>query len=132
MELSEEIHKETGMKKILVVDDEDIIRELMGEILTLLGYEAILCGSPIEAIQLFNERHSEISLVFVDMIMPEISGRQLYEAFLKIDPTKKIVVLSGYSMEHGMNELLESGISAFVQKPVSIKELSKVIQENIV
>ncbi len=131
MEISEEIHEKISMKKILVVDDEDIIRELMGEILTLLGYEAILCGSPIEAIQLFKDRHSEISLVFVDMIMPEISGRQLYETFFEIDPTKKIVVLSGYSMEYGTKELLDSGISAFVQKPVSIKELSKVIQENI-
>ncbi|MBC7961248.1 MAG: response regulator [Vallitaleaceae bacterium] len=123
--------KKSQLKKILVVDDEDIIRDLMGEILTLLGYEPILCGSPVDSIQLYLERHDEISLIFIDMIMPEISGRQLFDEFMKIDPTKKVIVLSGYSMEHETQKLLEDGVSAFVQKPVSIKELSKIISENI-
>lgn len=119
------------LKKILVVDDEDIIRELMGEILALLGYEPILCGSPIDAITLFKERHEEISLVFMDMIMPEISGRQLFEEFAKINSNKRVIVLSGYSMAYETQKLIEDGVSAFVQKPVSIKELSKVIKEHI-
>lgn len=132
MHISEEKQKVVDLKKILVVDDEDIIRELMGEILTLLGYEPLLCGSPVDAIELFKNRHGEISLVFIDMIMPEISGRQLFEEFLKIDPSIKVVILSGYSMGYETNKLIEEGVSAFVQKPVSIKELAKVIQENIV
>lgn len=118
-------------KKILVIDDEDVIRELMGEILDMLGYEPILCGSPVEAIKLFTNRHKEISLVFMDMMMPEISGRQLYQEFIKIDASKKVIVLSGYSMEHETKKLIEDGVTAFIQKPVSIKELSKIILENI-
>lgn len=131
MDEIEEKQKVLEMKKILVVDDEDIIRELMGEILTLLGYEPLLCGSPIDAIELFKNRHSEISLVFIDMIMPQISGRQLFEEFIKIDAATKVVILSGYSMGYETKKLMEDGISAFVQKPVSIKELSRIIQENI-
>ncbi|PKM51340.1 MAG: hypothetical protein CVV02_06970 [Firmicutes bacterium HGW-Firmicutes-7] len=118
-------------KKILVIDDEDVIRELMGEILDMLGFVPILCGSPVEAIQLFSDLHNEISLVFMDMMMPEISGRQLYHEFVKIDANKKVIVLSGYSMEHETKKLMEDGITAFIQKPVSIKELSKIINENI-
>lgn len=118
-------------KKILVIDDEDVIRELMGEILEMLGYEAILCGSPLEAIKLFGNQHQEISLVFMDMMMPEIGGRQLYQEFTKIDPTKKVIILSGYSMEHETKKLMEDGITAFIQKPVTISELTRIILENI-
>jgi CheY-like chemotaxis protein len=121
----------TTTKKILVIDDEDVIRELMGEILDMLGYEAILCGSPVEAIKLFADYHKDISLVFMDMMMPEISGRQLYHEFTKIDASKKVIVLSGYSMEHETKKLIEDGVTAYIQKPVSIKELSKIILENI-
>lgn len=128
---SEEKTKVQYMKKILVVDDEYIIRNLLGEILTSLGYEPILCESPVEALVLFKKRHEEISLVFTDMVMPEISGRQLFQEFVRINPSIKVVILSGYSVEHEINKLIEDGVSAFIQKPVSIKELSRVIQENI-
>jgi CheY-like chemotaxis protein len=108
-----------------------VIRELMGEILDMLGYVPILCGSPVEAIKLFSDLHKEISLVFMDMMMPEIGGRQLFQEFIKIDPTKKVIVLSGYAMEYETKRLMEDGITAFIQKPVSIKQLSKIINENI-
>lgn len=129
MYISKEKQNNLELKKVLVVDDEEIIRELMGEILDMLGYEPILCGSPYEALELFRNQHKNISLVFLDMIMPELSGRQLFEMLSRIDPNKKIVILSGYSSEAKL--LMDEGVSAYVQKPVSIKELSRVIKEQI-
>ncbi len=117
------------MKKMLVIDDEDVIRELLGEVLQMLGYEAVLCGSPKEALELFSTRHQEFDMVFMDMMMPEMTGKQLYQEFSKIDKNKKVIILSGYSMEQENRELLEAGVAAFVQKPISIKELSRIIKE---
>lgn len=125
------LNAQEGLIKILVVDDEVIIRQLMGEILDVLGYEAILCGSPLEAIQIFTERHAEIALVFIDMMMPEMSGKQLYKEFTKIDLNKKVIVLSGYADDQEIQSLLDEGIAGFVQKPVSIKTLSGIIEQNL-
>lgn len=118
-------------KKILVIDDEALIRELMGEVIKMLGYEPILCGLPTEAIQLFLNLHNEISLVFMDMMMPEINGMQLYQEFAKIDASKNVIILSGYALDCETEKLIEDGITAFIQKPISVKEISEIINKYI-
>lgn len=113
---------------ILVVDDEEIIRDLMSDILQMLGYDVLVCGSPIEAIDIYKERKEDISLIIMDMIMPKMNGRQLYQEINKIDENNKVILLSGYSEEHEIEQLMSEGILAFIQKPVSIGKLTKVIQ----
>ena len=113
--------------RILVIDDEAIIRELLNDILTMLGYEVIITGSPKEAIEIFTKEHENIHLVILDMIMPEMNGRQLFKRLKEIDQTVKGILLSGYSMEGEVEKSLSEGIIDFVQKPVSIKELSEIL-----
>lgn len=118
-------------KKILVIDDESLIRELLGEIIIMLGYEPILCGLPTEAINIFSKYHDEISLIFMDMIMPEINGRQLFKEFIKINSSKKVIILSGFTFEHEAEELFQDGITDFIQKPISVKEITDIIIKHI-
>lgn len=119
----------TGQKElILVVDDERLIRDLMNDILQILGYDVVVCGSPIEAIDIYKDRKDEISLIIMDMIMPVMNGRQLYQEINKIDQNNKVILLSGYSEESEIEQLLSDGILAFIQKPVSIGKLTEVIE----
>lgn len=97
----------------------------------MLGYEPILCGLPTEAINIFSKYHDEISLIFMDMIMPEINGRQLFKEFIKINSSKKVIILSGFTFEHEAEELFQDGITDFIQKPISVKEITDIIIKHI-
>jgi len=114
--------------RILVIDDEAIIRDLLKDILDMLGYEVLVTGSPLEAIHIFEKEHQNIHLVILDMIMPEMNGRQLFRELKRINPTVKGILLSGYSLEGEVEKSLSEGIIDFLQKPVSIKELSSVLE----
>lgn len=114
--------------RVLVIDDEEIIRDLLNDILTMLGYDAIITGSPQEALKIFKEQHKNIHLVILDMIMPEMNGRQLFSQLKAIEPDVKGILLSGYSLEGEVEKSLSEGIIDFLQKPVSIKELSEVLE----
>ncbi|MDA3845504.1 MAG: response regulator [Vallitaleaceae bacterium] len=114
--------------RILVIDDEAIIRDLLKDILEMLNYEVLITGSPKEAIQIFASEHKSIHLVILDMIMPEMNGRQLFRELKCIKPSVKGILLSGYSLEGEVEKSLSEGIIDFLQKPVSIKELSSVLQ----
>lgn len=114
--------------RVLVIDDEEIIRDLLNDILTMLGYDAIITGSPQEALTIFEEQHKDIHLVILDMIMPEMNGRQLFNQLKAIEPNVKGILLSGYSLEGEVEKSLSEGIIDFLQKPVSIKELSEVLE----
>lgn len=124
---TEKIYK----SKIMVVDDDEIIRELLGEVLAILGYEPVVIDSPIVAIEKFREINQEIDMIIMDMIMPQMSGAELYSAIRSIKPDQKVIILSGYSDDVESKRMMGKGVVGFVQKPVTINELSKIIQQNL-
>lgn len=117
--------------KIIIIDDENTILELLGEVIRSLGYEPILCEYPKEAIEIYRQQCSEIVLIILDMIMPQLSGRQLYQELMKIDDSKNAIVLSGYAIEEEIQKLIQEGIYGFLQKPISVKELSEIVEAAI-
>ena len=86
-----------GSETILLVDDEDMIRDLCSRILTKAGYSVITASNGREALEVYQQRGSEISLVILDLIMPEMGGKQCLESLLSLDPSVKVVIASGYS-----------------------------------
>lgn len=116
-------------KTILVIDDEDVIRNLMNDVLTMLGYNVILCSAPMEAIELYREQKENIDLILMDMMMPGMNGPELYAAMNAIEPNNKVIVLSGYSMADEVEQMLEDGVIGFVQKPVTIAKLKEIISD---
>ncbi|MGL1902138.1 MAG: response regulator, partial [Fibrobacterales bacterium] len=115
--------------KILVVDDVEMLAMSMKMALVDEGYEAIACGSGKEAIQIFEESWQEIDLILLDMIMPDLNGKETYQALKKIDPGVKVLLLSGYSITEGAQEVVDGGALGFLQKPVFSKDLFKKITE---
>ncbi len=118
-----------GKETILLVEDEITILKLTTAMLERLGYNVLSANSPGEAIQLADDYTDVINLVMTDVVMPEMNGRELVKSLLKIYPDVKRLFMSGYTADviahHGV---LDENIN-FLQKPFSMKELSKSVRD---
>ncbi len=116
----------SGSGRILLVDDEELIRSSGKYLLEELGYEILLASNGAEALKIFKDQHERIDLVITDMIMPKMSGRELFLQMKEIDQDCKIVISSGYTKEN-IDDLQQLGLTGFVGKPFSGLELSQLI-----
>ena len=118
-----------GTGTILVVDDDAQIVKVCARLLQRFGYEVLTAPGGRQAIELVRRHGAKISLVLLDMTMPEMSGRQTYEELQKIVPGIKVLLASGYSVEEQAQELLDGGCSGFIQKPFDDVVLSAKVHE---
>jgi len=128
-ELPKEILK--GTETILLVDDEDMILDVGEQILKTMGYKVLIAGSGKEAIEIVRTtlESSPPDLVILDMIMPQMGGGETYDKLKEIGPTIKVLLSSGYSINGQAKEILKRGCNGFIQKPFTMRELSKAIRE---
>jgi PAS domain S-box-containing protein len=118
-----------GNEAVLLVDDEEgpiMVEELM---LKELGYQVIPARSGKEAIELYQNNNNAFDLVALDMIMPEMSGKETYERLKELDPDVKVLLVSGYSLNKQVEELMDLGCNGFIQKPFDILQLSQKIRD---
>ncbi|MGO9119343.1 MAG: PAS domain S-box protein [Desulfomonilaceae bacterium] len=118
-----------GTETILLVDDEDFIRDLGSRFLIRAGYTVIKAANGPEAIELYLREGERISLVILDLIMPEMGGDKCLEEILAINPHAKIVISSGAAVEGKKKETLESGARGFVSKPFRLRDMLKTVRE---
>jgi two-component system, cell cycle sensor histidine kinase and response regulator CckA len=120
-----------GNETILLIDDETMILEVGTEILEMMGYNVLSANCWKKAEKIFKEKKDEISLVIIDMIMPEESGSMIYDYLKKIDSEVKALLSSGYSYNEQAAEIINKGCNGFIQKPFSIDVLSRKIRDII-
>lgn len=122
-----------GRGKILVMDDEELVRQLLKDMLTHLGYEANIAGSGNEALELFiraRDSGQPFAGVILDLTVPGgMGGQETMEELLKLDSRVKGIVSSGYSEAPVMANFKEFGFTGVIAKPYKIAELSKVLKE---
>ena len=99
MRPSEELKK--GGETILLIDDEEVVLIVTRRILRMLGYTVVTASSGSEAIEIYRSRQDEISLVILDMIMPGMSGREVFERLKRINACVRVILSSGSSVEAG-------------------------------
>ncbi len=114
-------------EKILIIDDEDIIRNILVEMLRSLGYETVDFGDPVKAVEYYDSNTESTGLVLLDMTMPNLSGRETFFLLKRSNRNVRVVILSGYSINDDIQQMLNEGCLAYIKKPVKIKELEKVI-----
>ncbi|MUG93006.1 response regulator [Scytonema sp. UIC 10036] len=114
---------------ILVVDDEDSIRDVTKTSLESHNYKAIVAGDGIEAIALYAEYRDKISLVVTDMVMPSMDGLTTIRTLQKINPEVRIIAVSGLASTEKINAITEVGVKAFLPKPYTAKQLLFAIKE---
>jgi len=118
-----------GKGTILVVDDEQIVRNVTGDLLEWLGYTVLTASNAEEALTIYREKGSTIDLVLLDMIMPGLSGRATLELLKAMNPEIKVLFVSGYGIESADEGSLPMGVKGFLRKPFKIDELSEMIQK---
>lgn len=117
-----------GHETILVVDDEEVITDVSREILETLGYRVIIAKNGKEALEIYRQDPFRIDLVIMDMIMPHLSGGETFDLLRTLNPEVKVILSSGYSMKGQATKIMERGCSAFLQKPFTIRELSRKVR----
>lgn len=118
-----------GWETILLVDDEEVITDVTGKLLTELGYKIITAGSGDEATAIYAQRHADIDLVILDMIMPGISGSDTFDRLKAINPSVRAILSSGYSMSGKAQSIMDRGVRVFLQKPYRFNDLAQKIRE---
>jgi signal transduction histidine kinase/CheY-like chemotaxis protein len=124
-----------GTGKILVMDDEEMVREVLGRLLASLGYEAEFARDGGEAIAIFGQAHGSgqaFAGVILDLTVPGgMGGKETLARLLEIDPQVKAVVSSGYSDDPIMADFQKYGFSGVIAKPYRISELGKILNQVI-
>jgi CheY-like chemotaxis protein len=118
-----------GSGTVLLVDDEEIVREVGGSMLERLGYRVLSAGGGREAIEVFRREKDRIDLVILDLIMPGIGGGETFDRLKQIDPNVRVLLASGYSIDGKAGEILRRGCRGFIQKPFTIDQLSEKIRD---
>lgn len=120
-----------GTGRILVVDDEEVVRDVAQEMLTELGYIVISACDGVEAVELYENSTEDIDLALIDMIMPKMGGRECFLELKKLNPEIRAVLSTGYGRDGAVQEILDAGMSGFVQKPYRLDQLSAVISATL-
>ncbi|MBA7510319.1 Sensor histidine kinase RcsC [subsurface metagenome] len=124
-----------GSGKILVVDDEKMVRDVTGNMLKLIGYEPESAGDGAEAVEVYKkakESQQSFDAIILDLTIPgTMGGREIIKKLIEIDPEVKAIVCSGYSNDPVMANFREYGFSGFLVKPYRIKELNEILQRII-
>lgn len=120
---------ENGSETVLLVDDEPMIIEVGREMLSVLGYKVLTAASGQEALNRYSENKDRIDLLIIDMIMPHMNGGELFDRLKNINPTARVLLCSGYSIDGQAREILDRGCEGFIQKPFNMSQLSLKIRE---
>jgi len=119
----------TKKQKILVVDDEDVVRELIKGVLTDEPIEIFEASDGTKAIEIFQKHHASIDLVILDMIMPGIKGDEVLKEFRSIRKDIRVIISSGFMSEEQRDRLKKYKVDAFLDKPFRDKDVIQTIIE---
>ncbi len=125
----------SGAGKILLMDDEELILEVVGEMLSHLGYEAEFARDGHEAIELYKKAKDAghpFAAVIMDLTIPGgMGGKEAVKKLIEIDPHVKAIVSSGYSTDPIMADFRKYGFCRVITKPFKLNELSEVLQRGL-
>lgn len=113
--------------RVLVVDDEESVRGVATDMLEELDCEVITARGGKEAVEYYETSWAHVDLVLLDVMMPEMGGRDTFIAMQRINPDIRSILFSGYDLTNEVKEILEAGVVAFMQKPFRLEELSEKI-----
>ena len=118
-----------GSGKILLVDDEEIVRDVASDMIRSLGYDVVTASGGQEAIDYFSKHTDEIDMAIIDVIMPGVGGRECFLGLKNIDPHVRAVLSSGYGQDGRAQEIINEGMLGFIQKPYQLTTLAEGLQK---
>lgn len=112
--------------RIFVIDDDEAVASMIGEMLRGMGYLSVVCTKPLNALTLFSRAPGRFDAVIVDEMMPDLRGTQLAIQFLQVKDAIPIILLTGRGDMISMEQVRESGVRTILIKPV-LKERLRVV-----
>ncbi|MBT3199478.1 MAG: PAS domain S-box protein [Phycisphaerales bacterium] len=120
-----------GTGHILVVEDEESVRNFVAASLNNLGYTVHTCYDGVDGTEYYRRHHSEIDIVILDLIMPKMNGEDTFIEMKKINPNVKAIIASGFSHAQTTNKMLNEGALTLLNKPFNMIKLSQAIAKHI-
>ncbi len=118
-----------GTERILLVDDEEQVVAVTGELLENLGYAVTPMTSARESLLIFLKSFNEFDLVLTDLTMPYMTGLDLCRNIKEVRPDIPVVLFTGYLEEFSSESAREAGVDAFFMKPISFKEMARIVRK---
>lgn len=120
-----------GKGTILVIDDEEIVRNIAAKMLTRIGYEVITIADGHEAVDFYSKNQEKVDLVIVDMMMPRMDGRECFSALRQINPNVRAILSTGYSHNQAVQEVIDEGLLGYIGKPFDLQEIATAVENAI-
>ena len=114
---------------VLLVDDEEMMVDVTGQILERLGYAVVARTNSIDALETFQEKPDEFDLVITDQVMPNMTGTQLAEKLIAIRGDIPVILCSGFPEKICPEELRNTGIKEFIAKPIGKQEIAAIVRK---
>jgi CheY-like chemotaxis protein len=124
---TEPLHKGAGT--VLLVDDEEMVVAVGSQMLQRIGYDVLTAAGGREALQICKRHHARISLVILDLIMPDLGGAETCTLLKAVHPAIKVLLSSGYGLNGNSGDIVKSGCDGFIQKPFDLNALSQKIND---
>ncbi len=117
-----------GKGTILVAEDDPQVREMITETLTKSGYAVIIARNGLEAVSLYQGSQRPVDLVILDLVMPQMGGKECYYRLKSLNPKVKILVMTGFTADGSAEEFRREGASGVIIKPFELQEFTETIQ----
>jgi len=118
-----------GTETILLVDDEESIRQLGEELLGSFGYAVLTAPDGESALELYEKENEHVDLVILDLSMPGMGGKRCLEKLVEMNPLVKVIIASGYSVNGPTKDAIGAGAKGFVGKPYEVRQMLQIIRK---
>lgn len=123
------LESEGAGETILIVEDNGSARMALEALLDALGYKVIATADATEAMDAFSQQADTIDLLMSDLILPRVSGPELYDQLRELRPGLPCIIMSGYPLEDESERLKRYGIHHWLQKPFNMRRLSELVHD---
>ncbi len=121
----------TGSGRVLLVEDEDVVRNFAARALSRQGYEVLEAGTGVEALEVMAREKGRVDIVVSDVIMPEMDGPTLLKELRKTNPDLRFIFVSGYPDDAFKKSLDENEAYSFLPKPFTLPQLAAKVKEQL-
>ncbi len=121
--------RERAAGRILVIDDEEILIQTVSAILRKDGYDTATCTDSSAGPEMYRKSPGSFDLVLLDMIMPGMGGPEVFHALKEINPAVCVLIMSGATANHEVQDLADAGARGFLAKPFRPRDLSRRVAE---
>ena len=118
-------------RTILLIEDEKQVLAVNRALLERLGYQVVSAETGQKAVDLARAFEGKIDIALLDIVLPDMDGKEIYPLICAARPDMKVVVCSGYALDGPVQDILDAGAQAFIQKPFSLKTLSEKLKDVI-